>query len=147
MKKHFFLSVFLSAAVLSAACSEEPGVPVEYAKACSMENDKKNVEVTGFLDIKGGIFCSNTGGGPVRCGFKLKETAQAENGFSADIERGSGANTADQPESGFKREDIKVRDNAGAPVALGDKVKLTGKMNATPDGKVCYLTVSKIEKQ
>jgi hypothetical protein len=48
--------------------------------------------------------------------------------------------------SGYKKEDIKIRDNAGNVINLSDKVKLTGEMNVTPDQKVCFLNVTKIEK-
>ena len=82
---------------------------------------------------------------------QLAETAGGTKYITADIEVGSGANTVDEIPKGFKKEDIKVRDNAGNQVALGaDKVKLTGKMMiapAAPGGQgVCLMQVYKIEK-
>jgi hypothetical protein len=143
--KNILMTALVIIGGLAAGCSQT-GDPVEYANACAMENDKKYIEVSGFLDDQRGVFCSNTGGGPVRCGFKLKESPQAEKGFTADIERGTGSSSVEELKSGYKREDIKVRDKDGNLISFADKVKVTGKMNTTPDGSVCYLTVSKIEK-
>lgn len=144
MKNYLILANIFMCFIL-AGCNKT-GVPIEYSKACSIENDKTYIEVSGFLDDKGGVFCSNTGGGPVRCGFKFLETPTSETSFSADIERGTWANNVEQLKSGYKREDIKIHDNDGNIINLADKVKLTGKLNTTADGKVCYLTVTKIEK-
>jgi hypothetical protein len=131
---------------LLAACSQtEPGVPVEYAKACALENEKKIVAVSGFLSPGVSVFCSNHGG-RMECGFTFAETADAKKGFSADIEQGSGANTVDKLKSGYRREDVKIRDSAGNVINLAEKVKLTGKMNVTPDLSVCFLQVTKIER-
>lgn len=150
MKNSLILGLIFVSAMVSA-CTQTTGKPMEYAKACSEENEKQYIEVVGFLDDKGSLFCSNTGGGPVRCGFKLLETPGAEKGFSADIESGSGANTADKPERGYKKEDLKVRDKDGNVLDLTQKVKLVGKMNYAKSGSatspdVCYLTVTNIEK-
>jgi len=126
------------------------GVPVEHAKACDAENDGKTVEVTGFLNDKGSLFCSNTGGGPVRCGFKLLASVGDDKGISADVETGGGANEVEKPASGYKKEDIKLRDNNGNLITYADKVRVTGKIRSTKDPvsntTVCYLTVYKIEK-
>jgi len=87
----------------------------------------------------------------MECPFDFVETAGSDKKITADIEQGSGANTVDEITRGFKKEGIKVRDNAGNPVGLGaDKVKLTGKMSiapAAPGGQgVCLMQVQKIEK-
>ncbi len=126
------------------------GTPVEFANACKAENNKKYIEVSGVLETKGGVFCSNTSG-PLECGFKLLQNPGDEKGISSDITVGSWSNNVEKPESGFKREDIKIRDDKGEFVQLGEKVKLTGEITAVEDptatdGTVCYLKVSKIEK-
>lgn len=135
-------------AMLTIHCG--PGTPVEYSSACNPENNKKYIEVSGILDTKGGVFCSNTSG-PLECGFKLLQNAGDEKGISSDITVGSWSNNVEKPESGFKREDVKIRDNNGEFVKLGERVKLTGEITAVEDktasdGKVCYLKVSKIER-
>lgn len=142
-----FAVVFLCFAAVGCNTT---GIPVEHAKACDPENDGKTVEVTGFLNDKGGLYCSNTGGGPVRCGFKLLASVGDDKGISADVETGSGANEVEKPSSGYKKEDIKIRDNNGNLFTYADKVKVTGKIRSTKDPvnntTVCYLTVAKIEK-
>lgn len=145
MKKLLFTATLVIG--LTAACGVEPGVPTEFAKACSAENDKKQIETSGFLSPQGSVMCSNTGGGPVRCGIAFKETAEAEkSSINADIERGSAANTIEELQRGYKREDVKIRDNGGNLINLSEKVKITGKMNFIPGSDRCYFTVAKIEK-
>lgn len=145
------MKIYLSLAVLSLALAAfgcgrpTTGTPVEFANACNPENEKKYVETSGFLDSGGGVYCSNRSG-RMECSFNLKENPNAEKKFSAYIERGSSANTVEELKSGFKREDIKIRDNGGNIINLAEKVKVTGEMNVTLDGKVCYLNVTKIEK-
>ena len=151
MKIYLIFAVFAICLALSA-CAQQTGTPVEYVKACDIENEKKYIEVSGYLDDKGGVFCSNTGGGPVRCGFKLLDKPTAEKGFSADIEEGNWANNVEKLQSGYKKEDIKIHHNSGNIINLADKLKLVGKMNvakdpSNPEHDVCYLTVTKIEKQ
>lgn len=147
--KKLLISVIAFLCLAAAGCNTT-GIPVEHAKACDAENDGKTLEVSGFLSDKGSLFCSNTGGGPVRCGFKLLANPSDEKGFSADIETGSGANTVEKPTSGYKKEDLKVRDNNGNLINLAEKVKVTGKIHTTKDpvsnNTVCYMTVYKIEK-
>ena len=149
MKNYLILAViFLS---LAAAGCSTTGTPVEHAKACDPENDGKTLEVAGFLNDKGGLYCSNTGGGPVRCGFKLLANSGDDKGISADVETGTGANTVEKPASGYKKEDLKLRDNSGNLITYADKVKVTGKIRSSKDpvsnATVCYMTVAKIEKQ
>jgi len=134
----------LAACCLVAACSQtEPGVPVEYSKACAVENEKKVVAVSGFLSPGVTVFCSNHGG-RMECSYTFTETAGAKKGFSAEIEQGGGANQVEKLKSGYRREDVKIRDSAGSVINLAEKVKLTGKMNVTPS--VCFLQVTKIER-
>jgi hypothetical protein len=147
--KNYLIFAILFLCCAAAGCNTK-GEPVEHANACNPENDGKTVEVAGFLNDKGSLFCSNTGGGPVRCGFKLLANAGDDKGISADIETGSGANEVEKPEKGYKKEDIKVRDDNGNPITYADKVRVTGVIhtskNAGGGNTVCYLTVAKIEK-
>lgn len=146
MKNYLKLAI-VSIVVLTAACGNQTGVPTEYAKACSTEMDKKYIEVSGFLDDSKSVFCSNTGGGPVRCGFSLKETPEsAKVTLSADIERGTSSNSVEELKSGYKKEDIKIRGNDGSIINLSEKIKITGQLNFVPGSERCYVTVSKIEK-
>lgn len=127
-------------------CAVEPGTPINFADGCKIANEKKQVEISGYLDDKGGVFCSNTGG-RMECGFTLLESPQNGKSVRVDIEQGSGSNAVEKLERGYKREDIKIRDAAGNIVGLSDRVKVTGKMNVMPDESFCFIQVEKIEKQ
>jgi len=145
MKIYFILAIIFTVC-LAAGCNTT-GVPVEYSKACTGENDKKYIEVSGFLSPRRSVYCSNTGGGPVRCGVNLLETVDSEkDNLSADIERGTSANNIEEIKGSFKKEDIKIHDNNGNIINLAEKFKVTGTLNKIPDKDQCYLTVSKIEK-
>ena len=115
--------ILLSFVLMTIHCGK--GAPVEYADACNPENNKKYIEVSGVLDEKGGIFCSNTSG-PLECGFKLYKNKGDEKYISSDITVGSFSNNVEKIESSYKREDIKIWNNKGELVKLGDNVKLTG---------------------
>ena len=138
--------LFILALSFFVSACNTVGVPVELSKACSMDYDKKVVEVSGFLDDKGGVFCSNIGGGNVKCGFKLLENPGSEKTMTADIEQGTWANNVEKLERGYKKEDIKIHDNSGNIINMAEKVKLTGEMMVTPDLTVCLIKVAKIEK-
>lgn len=147
MRKILVLGVVATGLFGAVGCGTSTGVPIEYAKACSTDNDKKVIEVSGFLDDKGGIFCSNIGGGPVRCGISLLETPQSEKAsLSADIERGNSANEVEELKSGYKREDVKIHTNDGNLIGIGEKAKVTGTLNFVSGSDRCYVTVAKIEK-
>ncbi len=147
MTKIYLILTIALVVLIFAGCGGRPktGTPVEFASACAVENEKKYVEVAGFLDSGGGVYCSNRGG-RMECSFNLKETPTGEKKMSAYIEQGTSANTVEELKSGFKREDIKIRDHAGSVINLAEKVKLVGEMNVTPDAKVCFLNVTKIER-
>ncbi|MEZ5427513.1 MAG: hypothetical protein R2747_14670 [Pyrinomonadaceae bacterium] len=142
------MTVVLSVVLLG--CGNQPGEPVEYSQVCSTANNKKYIETEGFLDDAGGVFCSNTSG-RMECGFKLKNDLKDEKGFSADIAIAGGANSMDKLERGYRKSDIKIRNNQGDPVDLSKKVKVTGTLTFSDDpvytsGPVCYLKVDKIEQ-
>jgi putative hemolysin len=135
----------VACALLAACTQSESGTPMDFSKACALENEKKVVEINGFLSAAGSVFCSNRGG-RMECGFKFTEAPGAGKGITAYVEQGSGANTVDKLKSGYKREDVKIRDNAGNLINLSEKIKLTGKLNVTPDLSVCFIDVTKIER-
>jgi hypothetical protein len=130
---------------LMAGCNTK-GEPVEFARVCDEANEKKVVEVSGFLVEKGGVFCSNIGGGRLECGFTLTEKLGDEKGLKAEIAQGTSANSVEQLPKGYKKEDIKIRDNGGSIIAPSDKVKITGKMSIGPAGVPCFMQVDKIER-
>lgn len=125
-------------------CSKD-ATPVELSKVCAADNEKKYISTSGFLDDKGGVFCSSIGG-RMDCGFAVLPAPGGDKVFSADIEQGSGASEVEKLDRGYKKEDIKIHDNTGAILKPSDKVALTGQMSITPDGSVCFMKVDKIEK-
>ena len=144
-----FLVVFVLA-ISAVACTETKGLPTEFARACDPDNEKRVLEISGVLDERGGVFCSNRGG-TMECGFDLLASANSNKKFTAYIEQGTGPNTMDSLDKGYKRTDIKIRDKSGNPVDLGsDTVTITGRMNvmgALPGGQgVCFMQVERIDK-
>lgn len=145
MKIHTIL-LLVSSGFLSA-CAAAKGEPIDSAKLCDIANDGKYVEAKGVIAAPTSVFCSNIGSSRVNCPFDVLESPGGEKRFRIDVEQGSGANTVDKLGSGYKKEDIKIRDDAGNPILLeSDVVKFTGKVLISPDAKVCLITVDKIEK-
>ena len=143
------LSILILFGLSTIACNTS-GVPTEFANACAQDLDGKTIEVSGILQPRSSVFCSNRGG-RMECPFDFVEMAGSEKKMGADIEVGTGANTVTEIPKGYKKEDLKIRDNAGNQINLGtDKVKLTGKMliaPAAPGGQgVCLMQVYKIER-
>lgn len=127
-----------------AAC-DQSAMPVEFSKACDVENEKKVVEVNGFLSAAGSVSCSNRSG-RMECGFTFTETPGAKESISVYIEQGTRANNVETPKRGYKRKDSQVRDDNGNIVNLAQKAKLTGKSNVAPDLSTCFIDVTKIEQ-
>jgi hypothetical protein len=150
--KNYFIPGLIFICCIFAACNQT-GTPVEYARACDADNDKKYVEVSGYLDDMYSVTCRpNTSSDPVTCSYELLESPGAQHGIRADIELGNGANNVEKLQSGYKKEDVKVHDNSGNIIKLTDRVKLVGKMYVTKNSNpgyndVCFITVTKIEKQ
>jgi hypothetical protein len=139
------LAVVLIPMLFFVGCTKE-AVPVELSKVCSPDNEKKYIVTTGFLNDRGSIFCSNIGGGRMNCGMDVGAAPGGDKVFGADIEEGSGASEIEKLARGYKREDIKIHDNNGSVISLADKVTLTGQMSISPDGRVCFMTVDKIDR-
>ena len=142
-----FAFLIIAAAGLLSSCAATKGEPIDAAKLCDVANDGKYVEAKGVIAAPRSVLCSNIGGGPVKCPFDILESPGGANRFRVDIEQGSGANTVDKLGSGYKKEDIKIRDNDGNPIGLeNDVMRFTGKLMVSPDAKVCLINVDKIER-
>jgi len=140
------IALFLLIATGTLAGCNSKGEPVEFSKACDQANEKKVVELTGFLRDKGGVFCSNIGGGRLECGFTLTDKLGDDQGIKVEIEQGTGANTVEKLPSGFKKEDIKIKDNDGNVINLSEKLRVTGKISVGPGGVPCFVQATTIEK-
>ena len=142
--RSIFAAVLLG--MLFAVSCNTTGVPTEFANACNPDNEKKTLEISGVIAAPKSVFCSNTGG-RMDCGFELLEAPGSDKKVRLDIEQGTGANTVTKLDSGYKAEDIKIRDNASNQIVLGtDKLELTGQMSIEPKMNVCFMKVYKIEK-
>jgi hypothetical protein len=128
-----------------AACQPETGAPMEFSKACARENEKRLVEMNGFLSAGRTVYCSNRSG-RMECGYSFSELPSAEKGITAYIEQGSGANAAEKLQRNYKREDVRIRDDGGNLIKLADRVKVTGKLNVTPDLSTCFIDVTRIHR-
>ena len=133
--------------LLLMACANKPAQEIAFPTTCKAEDDHKYYAITGYLTDGGSVFCSNIGGGRMDCSLDLTEKPDGGAKIGAEIEQGSGANEIEEFGSSYKKEDLKIHDNSGGLVKIGDKVKLTGDYNAVPDGSRCFLEVDKIEKQ
>lgn len=143
MKNIYFVAV-LVVAFSFTACTHE-AVRFDLANACVGENDGRYVTTSGYLDPSVSIFCSNIGGGPVRCGLDLIAKKGDKRVMGADIQKGSSGDEIEELPSGYKDSDVKIHDNSGAIINLADKVTITGKLSVVP-GSTCFMTVDKIEK-
>ena len=132
--------------ILFAACAAKQAQQIAFPTVCKAEDEGKYVQVSGYLRDGGSIFCSDTGG-RMECSLELNEKPDGGAKLNVYIAQGTGADSIEEFPSGYKKSDIKIHDDSGGPVKLGDQVKVTGKYNALPDGSHCFLDVDKIEKQ
>jgi hypothetical protein len=137
--------------VFAAACSAKVGDPVSFASACDPANDGKYLQIPGYIADDGSVFCSNIGTGRSQCGFVLLDAPDSKNKIKVDIDEGSGANSVTKLESGYKKSDIKIRDNSGNEITLNkDQVKTSGKLSIAPTGDgspgVCFMQVDRIDR-
>lgn len=136
--------IFTVLMTLLTACSKPPAVSVDIASACVGENDGKYLSTVGFLDDRGSIFCSNTGG-RMDCSLNFVAAPGGERVFGAEIEQGSGASEIEKFGSSYKSDDLKIHDSTGALIKLTDKIRVTGKLSVVP-GSTCFMEIDKIEK-
>jgi len=120
----------------------KPGVPVEFAKACNVENNNKTVEVSGYIGRGNGVSCGEMGGYS-QCLYRLNEKPTDKDGIKVGIVQGDLANQAEQLPIADK--DIKLHAADGSVINIAAKIKLTGEMSASSD--YCSMKVTKIEKQ
>jgi hypothetical protein len=141
------LSLILLGALGASSCTKPE--PVQFADLCAAGNDKKTVVTEGYLRARVSVFCSNIGGGDVTCGLDLFDPQGGEQKIGAHVRQGSGDNQIEKLPSGFKKEDVKIRDDGGALVGAGDRVRVTGRLSYAGNAEttVCFLNVDKIEKQ
>lgn len=130
-------------APVKADAPAKPGVPVEFSKACTAENNNKTVEVSGYVGRGNGVSCGEMGGYS-QCLYRLNEKPADKDGIKVGIVQGDSANQAENLPIADK--DIKLHAADGSIINIADKVKLTGEMSISPDGSYCSMKVTKVEK-
>jgi hypothetical protein len=139
------LAILTVCLILFAACAAKQGEQMAFPTTCHDADDGKYVAITGYLTDGGSLYCSNTGG-RMDCNFTLTEKPDGGAKILASIEQGSGASSVEDFGDSYKKSDLKIHDNSGGMVKVGDKVTLTGKFSVIPGGSSCFITVDKIEK-
>ncbi|KPL91333.1 hypothetical protein [Herpetosiphon geysericola] len=123
---------------LLAGCGEIAAV--SFADACQASNNGQRIRTEGYLVVGLSIFCSNISSSTVQCGLDFVAEPSQNEGFTADINEGTGKNQIVVPED-YTKETIVVHDAAGAVVKLGEKVQLEGTMLV---GEACLIKVETI---
>src|SRR5213080_4440793 len=98
----------IASVIFCVSCAEKKAEPIELATGCKLENEKKYVQVSGFLSDQGSIFCSNIGSGRMDCGFALLQTPDAKEGLKSDIAEGTGANSVEKFEGSHTKDTLKI---------------------------------------
>ncbi len=167
MKNLLFVTI-IGVIILISGCNSTP-IPVEFSKACELQNDGKYLEVKGYLDNIGDLNCSGKQGGDMRCPLnfkkdedtyidinkKIKNEEDPSATFLISVLLGDSANSLKKKEyAHFKKEDMEFIGADNSIITLKNKVKITGKarvMNSTNIDKKpyisCLMYVDKIEKQ
>ena len=131
--------------MLLAACSSKPAEQMAFPTTCHDADDGKYVAITGYLTDDGSVYCSDTGG-RMDCNFTLTEKPDGGAKILASIAQGTGKSSVEDFGSSYKKADLKIHDNSGGMVKIGDKVTLTGKFSVISGGASCFITVDKIDK-
>lgn len=146
MKKVIYIILL---AAIASACARNAVVEAHLLEACSPSNGGKDVATSGYLDDKSayGLLCSNPGAAErPSCQYYVLEKPGGETVFAAFIDKGFGKNQAEEPAAGYSKEDLKIRDDKGSVIAFSDRVKLTGRISVTPEGRFCSMLVDRIER-
>ena len=138
--------LFIISILMLAACASKTAEQMAFPTTCREADDGKYVAIGGYLTDGGSLYCSNTGG-RMDCNFTLMEKPDGGAKILASIAQGSGASSIEDFGDSYKKSDLKIHDNSGGMVKVGDKVTLTGKFSVVPGGNSCFITVDKIEKQ
>jgi hypothetical protein len=131
--------------MLLTACAGKQAEQIAFPTTCHDADDGKYVAITGYLTDGGSVYCSDTGG-RMDCNFTLTEQPDGCAKILASIAQGTGKSSVEDFGSSYKKTDLKIHDNSGGMVKIGDKVTLTGKFSVIPGGSSCFITVDKIDK-
>ena len=141
-------------AMLVVACQHKPAPGEEISSACRVENDKKEISVSGYLQSPILVGCDSG----KACSFQLTPKRDQKYDLRIDIPLGSGPGTMTplapprQSMSGstfIEPVTVDIRDSTGASVGMHDVLRVTGTMHAyaNSDGTMqCELEVKKFAR-
>jgi hypothetical protein len=127
-----------------AACGGGPGTPIGPGELCREENHYQRVALEGYVGAGSGIYCSNTGGGPMRCGLILLPTQGATVGSAVEIREGGGDNAIEEVPEEWSLSTLRIHADDGSLVTPDERVRMTGE--ATVINGACFVSVDLIEK-
>ena len=138
-------------AIVLLACQHKPAPGEEISSACRVENDSKEISVSGYLQSPILVGCEKG-----TCSFQLTPKRDQKYDLRIEIPLGSGPGTMtplspskqdSMPGHTFvERVTVDIRDSNGANVSMGDVIRVTGTMHAyaSSDGKLqCRLEAKK----
>ncbi|RZJ66907.1 MAG: hypothetical protein EOO45_15780 [Flavobacterium sp.] len=139
-----FIKVFAATALLSiAACSDTP-VAVKASDICNEEYKDVLVTVDGVIQLPESFY---TTGASVTMAFEApagKYRIPALHIYTAN-RSGEKKNMIEPLNEGFTDADVKIYDDKGGMVKLGDKIRVTGEVIGASK-EWCEIDVQKIEK-
>jgi hypothetical protein len=143
-------TLLLASLVLaSSACRHEPKPGESIDAVCKVENDDKEVTVSGyFRGPKLLSFCGTS------CQMRLVDRMTSKDdddvkSVTINVPVGSGNNAMKEPPKKFTEKDLEVNDKSGGKVRAGSVVRVTGKALVSDLGGhlSCQISsISRIEK-
>lgn len=141
--KHFIKAIAVVALISTASCSDAP-VSVNASDICNEEYKNVVVMTEGILRLPESFY---TAGGSVNMVLeapdgKYRIPAITIKTWNKDNEK---KNMMEQLKDGFTEADVKMYDDKGQMVKLGDKIRVTGEVVGASK-EWCDINVEKIEK-
>lgn len=156
------LPLLLAVSLLTSCSRPAEVVTFDKLKTCPAEYDEKDVTVEAYLalDPAGKLYCLG------ECSMEVNsEPAAGQRHVIARVKLGKGPNQIEeapefmhdqavptrgpQPDEEHMRrfyESLRVLTDGGKVVRLRDRVKLTGKLDVSPNSGNCFLEVERIEQ-
>ena len=120
------------------SCSSEP-LKVNACELCNEKYKKEMVTTEGIVVLPESFY---TTGGSVT--LFLKDNCQVKSPSISIKTFGEKKNSMEKLTSGYTEEDVKIYDNNGTIVKLGDRIRVTGKLVGASK-QWCEINVDKIE--
>lgn len=139
-----FIKVIAVTALLSAAACSDAPVAIKASDICNEENKDVLVTTEGVIQLPDSFY---TTGGSVTMAFEAptgKYRIPALHIYTAN-KSGEKKNMMEPLNEGFDEADVKIYDDKGGMIKLGDKIRVTGEVWGGSK-EWCEISVEKIEK-